>query len=58
MAALQTALVSGYYNEGSVEVCSAAPIRRCAISEDKIVIAQPFEGIQHATTYLYSLIVI
>ena len=38
----------GYYGEGSVDVSSSipgeGPIRRCAISKDKLV-TQPFEGI-------------
>ena len=38
----------GYYGEGSVEVSSSlpgeGPIRRCALSKDKLV-TQPFEGI-------------
>ena len=38
----------GYYGEGSVDISSSlqgeSPIRRCAISKDKLV-TQPFEGI-------------
>lgn len=40
--------IPGYYGEGSVDVSSAlpgeGPIRRCALSKDKLV-TQPFEGI-------------